>query len=58
MYDFIPATEAALAKAAAWFPLEWVATPFFFWSSVNFITALAAPRALKAPTFWKFSHLK
>jgi len=35
-----------------------VATPFSAWSSARLNTALDAPRALKAPAFWKFSHLK
>jgi hypothetical protein len=39
-------------------PDEWVATPFRRLSSDRPNTALEAPRTLKAPAFWKFSHLK
>ena len=35
-----------------------MATPRAASASLRENTALAAPRNLKAPTFWKFSHLK
>lgn len=35
-----------------------MATPLAIWLGASLSTALAAPRALNAPTFWKFSHLK
>ena len=35
-----------------------MATPRAASSSVRQKTALVAPRILKAPTFWRFSHLK
>jgi hypothetical protein len=35
-----------------------VATPFAASWFLKINTALVAPRILKAPTFWKFSHLK
>src|SRR5512137_469979 len=54
----MPRHRAARARAAAWFPEEWVATPRFASSSLKEKTALQAPRILKAPAFWKFSHLK
>src|SRR5664280_1168015 len=50
--------RAARARAAAWLPEEWVATPRLASSSLSESTALAAPRNLNAPTRWKFSHLK
>jgi len=39
-------------------PEEWVATPRLAAVSERLNTALVAPRALKTPPFWKFSHLK
>ena len=42
----------------AWLPDECVAIPFVFSLSVNAIVAQVAPLILKAPIFWKFSHLK
>src|SRR4030042_769566 len=53
-----PRNLAARAKAAAWLPDEWVPTPRLASWSEREKTALQAPRNLKAPTFWKFSHLK
>src|SRR5579859_5375752 len=58
MYAGMPRSDAARASAAAWLPEECVTTPFAASSSVSRNTALVAPRALKAPTFCKFSHLK
>src|SRR4051812_6625899 len=58
MWAGMPRSFAARARAAAWFPDECVATPRLAVSSSSEKTALAAPRALNAPTFWKFSHLK
>src|SRR5438876_8057470 len=54
----MPRRVAAYASAAPWLPEEWVITPCFASSAVRQNTAFAAPRALKAPIFWKFSHLK
>jgi len=54
----MPRNRAARARAAAWLPEEWVATPRAASASVSEKTALVAPRALKAPIFWRFSHLK
>ena len=58
MWAGTPRSRAASARAAAWLPEEWVATPRRASSSASDSTALQAPRNLKAPTFWKFSHLK
>ena len=41
-----------------WLPEEWVATPFAACASFRPNTAFEAPRALNAPPFWRFSHLK
>ena len=49
---------AASAMAWAWFPDEKVNTPARRCSSVKRASALQAPRNLKAPARWKFSHLK
>ena len=54
----MPRNWAARARAAAWLPEEWVTTPFAASASVNEKTALQAPRDLKAPAAWRFSHLK
>jgi len=58
MWAGMPRRRAASASAWAWLPEEWVATPRRASASDSENTALAAPRNLKAPTFWKFSHLK
>src|SRR3984893_3809592 len=58
MYAGMPRSRAARASAAAWLPEECVATPWRACDSDRAKTALVAPRALKAPHFWKFSHLK
>jgi hypothetical protein len=39
-------------------PEEWVATPLRRHLVDRPKTAFDAPRTLKAPAFWKFSHLK
>jgi hypothetical protein len=54
----MPLRPAAQESAAAWLPDEWVATPRPASESESERTAFTAPRALKAPVFWKFSHLK
>src|SRR5580692_8741208 len=54
----IPLRPAAHDRAAAWFPDEWVATPRAASVPASERTAFRAPRALKDPVFWKFSHLK
>src|SRR5439155_26982569 len=46
------------ASAAPWLPDECVATPRRAVASSSEKTAFVAPRALNAPIFWKFSHLK
>src|SRR5215510_4854895 len=58
MYAGTPRKRAANATAAAWLPEECVATPYRASCSERPKTALHAPRNLKAPTFWKFSHLQ
>src|SRR3984893_3502817 len=58
MYAGMPRSRAADARAAACLPEECVATPRRACDSDSANTALVAPRALKAPDFWKFSHLK
>src|SRR5690606_9507757 len=37
---------------------EWVTTPAAFCSGLSWLMALYAPRNLKAPTRWKFSHFR
>ena len=54
----MPRRTAAYASAAPWLPDECVTTPRPASSAVSENTAFAAPRALNAPIFWKFSHLK
>jgi hypothetical protein len=54
----MPRRAAASASAAAWFPDDAAATPRRASSSVSERTAFAAPRALKAPTFCRCSHLR
>src|SRR5262252_7039030 len=54
----MPRSAAARATAAPWLPEECVATPRRASVSGRANTALLAPRALNAPPFWKFSHLK
>ena len=49
---------AANATAAPWLPDECVMTPRAHSSSLSEKTAFVAPRALKAPIFCRFSHLK
>src|SRR5207247_10030771 len=44
--------------ACAWFPDEKVMTPRRLWSAESLERALYAPRNLKAPARWRFSHLK
>ncbi len=46
------------ATAWAWLPEENVSTPALRCRSSNCEMALKAPRNLKAPMRWKFSHLK
>src|SRR5688572_25159600 len=58
MYAGMPRNFAARDRAAAWLPDECVATPRAASASDNENTALVAPRALNAPTFCMFSHLK
>src|SRR5262249_24046884 len=54
----MPRSFAARARAWAWFPELCVTTPRAAASGDRLRTALQAPRNLKAPAFWKFSHLK
>ena len=54
----MPRQAAALASAAPWLPDDCVATPRAASSSDREKTALVAPRALNAPAFCRFSHLK
>ena len=54
----MPRRRAAYASAAPWLPDEWVTTPRAAMSGASAKTALVAPRALKAPIFCRFSHLK
>ena len=54
----IPRSRAASASAWAWFPLLCVTTPRSAVAASSFRTAFVAPRYLKLPVFWKFSHLK
>src|SRR6185295_7331024 len=54
----IPRRAAAQATAAPWLPDECVITPRRASASSSENTALHAPRALNAPTFCRFSHLK
>jgi len=54
----MPRNLAARASAAAWLPDECVTTPRAASLSGSSSTALVAPRALNAPTFCRFSHLK
>jgi len=58
IHDAMPRRGAAHASAAPWFPEECVTTPFAAPASLSESTALHAPRALNAATFWRFSHLK
>ena len=51
LMDVIERAGAARARAAAWLPDEWVTTPRAASAAVRENTALAAPRALKAPIF-------
>src|ERR1700692_119928 len=50
--------RAANATAWAWFPDENATTPRFRAEASSLANALNAPRNLKAPMRWKFSHLK
>ncbi len=50
--------RAASAMAWAWLPDEKVTTPARRWRASKRDSALKAPRNLKAPMRWKFSHLK
>jgi hypothetical protein len=54
----MPSRLADSAMACAWLPDEKVSTPPLRWARSNFDMALKAPRNLKAPMRWKFSHLK
>ncbi len=54
----MPRRDAAYASAAPWLPDECVTTPRAASAADNENTALVAPRALNAPTFCRFSHLK
>src|SRR6185437_10082438 len=54
----MPRSRAARDSAAAWLPEECVATPRRAAAADSASTALVAPRALKAPIFCRFSHLK
>ncbi len=49
MCAFIPNFFAINETAPAWFPDEFVVTPFFFSSSDKFKIEVIAPRALNAP---------
>ena len=51
-------SRAASATACAWFPDEKATTPRVRSSGVINVSRENAPRALKAPTRWKVSHLK
>ena len=53
-----PSSRAASATAWAWFPEEKATTPRERSSGVSSVSRENAPRALKAPTRWKISHLK
>jgi hypothetical protein len=54
----MPRWRAAKASAAPWLPDEWAATPHWASAAESRATALVAPRALKAPTFCRFSALR
>src|SRR3954464_14015413 len=54
----MPRYCAAQATAEAWLPEECVTTPCRASSSESCRMALLAPRILKEPVRWKFSHLK
>src|SRR6185369_1322720 len=54
----MPRRAAAHATAAPWLPDECVTTPRRASALSSENTALHAPRALNAPTFCRFSHLK
>jgi hypothetical protein len=54
----MPRVRAASDSAAAWLPEELVTTPRAASGSLRENTALKAPRALKTPARWKFSHLR
>jgi len=58
MYALTPSACAANDTAAAWLPDELVAMPRARSSAGNDNKALKAPRTLKTPLLWKFSHLK
>src|SRR5262245_23871276 len=58
MTALTPSSLAESATACAWLPDEKVNTPAAFCCGVNCEMALNAPRNLKAPMRWKFSHLK
>src|SRR5215207_5865005 len=53
-----PSSRAASATACAWFPEENATTPRARSAGVRRVRRENAPRALKAPTRWKTSHLK
>ena len=53
-----PIFFAASDRACAKLPEECVTTPLLRSSFDKLSIALAAPRILNAPIFWKFSHLK
>ena len=50
--------RAAHASACAWFPADTVTSPRARSSGKRERTLLSAPRGLKEPVFWKFSHFK
>ncbi len=55
---FRPQAFAARERAAPWLPEECVAMSVTLPSAARGNTALSAPRYLKAPLRWRFSHLK
>src|SRR6185436_14093386 len=54
----IPTARAAIATACAWLPEEYATTPRDRSSLGVEKMKFDAPRILKAPPVWKFSHLK
>ena len=54
----MPSSRADRAIACAWLPEENATTPALRCAGSKHESALNAPRNLKAPMRWKFSHLK
>ena len=54
----MPSRRAERAIACAWLPEEKATTPAWRCRASKRDRALNAPRNLKAPMRWKFSHLK